>query len=312
MWAKLLIFFVFLLPNHSAPYPFSTKNCKIMIKSSELIINSDGTVFHLHLLPGEVATTIILVGDPARCDLVASHFDTIELTRQNREMRTITGALRNQRISVVSTGIGCDNIDIVLTELDALFNVDFASREAKEHHTELTLIRLGTSGALSYGLKIGDYALSKTSFGIDGLAYFYADSHTVRNIEAEEAFIAASQPTEGRARPYAIDGDKELIEALSNFTKPCNTLSASGFYGPQGRVVRLGLSDSGYIEGLERAGIDNLEMEGSAIYLLSKLLGHRALTICSIIAQRTVGESNPNYKDIVEKMISKTLDSLIK
>ncbi len=283
-----------------------------MIKNSELIINSDGSIFHLHLLPGDLATKIILVGDPARCDIVASHFDSIELTKQNREMRTITGKLRGEQISVVSTGIGCDNIDIVLTEIDALFNVDFSSREPKELLTELTIVRLGTSGAVNHSLKIGDYALSQTSIGIDGLAYFYGGSQEVRNIAIEREFIEQSKPITGRAMPYAVDGSIELKELFSNFTVAGTTLSASGFYAPQGRVVRLPLAQQDYFEGLERASIANIEMEGAAIYLLCKLLGHRAITICAIIAQRAEGNSLPDYKEIIDNMICKTLKSLIK
>ncbi len=285
-----------------------------MIKNSELIINDDGSVFHLHLLPGELATKIILVGDPARTELVAKHFDTIELQRENREMKTITGRVGVERVSVISTGIGCDNIDIVLTEIDALFNVDFNSREVKKTHTPLTIVRLGTSGAVSRRLSIGDLALSCTSYGVDGLAYFYDGSETVRNIVAEDEFIAESKPSEGRARPYAVDAHSELLERFSRSGDfvPCRTLSASGFYGPQGRVVRLKLKDENYFQGLENAAIDNIEMEGAAIYLLGSLLGHKTLTICAIIAQRTKGEGEPNYGEIIEKMISKSLKILIK
>lgn len=283
-----------------------------MIQPSELIINPDGTVFHLHCAPGDVATTIILVGDPARCDMIASRFDAVELTRENREMRTITGTLRGQRLSVVSTGIGCDNIDIVVTELDALFNVDFATREPKSSHTALTLIRLGTSGAVNPDLQIGEVAMSTTSIGLDGLAYFYGGNERVRNIAAEQKFIDATRLPSELARPYAVDASSELIELFGDMARPCLTISANGFYAPQGRVVRLPLTTPDYIARIEAAGVDNFEMEGAAISLLGRLLGHRVITMCAIIAQRIAGDSQPDYRKIVEKLVDDTLFTLIK
>ncbi len=283
-----------------------------MIKSSELIINEDGSLFHLHLKPGEAATTVLLVGDPGRCDMVASFFDEIELERSNREIRTITGRYKGKRISVVSTGMGCDNIDIVVTELDALFNVDLEKREPKKELTQLTLVRIGTSGAVSPELKIGDFAMSCSAMGIDGLAYFYGGSEEVRNIEKENLFIEAAKPLPELARPYVVDGCEELIKLFEVEAKSCFTLSANGFYGPQGRSVRLPLSRPDYFRSLELGGVDNIEMESAAIYLLAGLLGHRALTVCAIIAQRAAGEGKPNYKLIVEKLVELTLNNLIK
>ncbi|MFR9546492.1 MAG: nucleoside phosphorylase [Rikenellaceae bacterium] len=283
-----------------------------MIKESELILNQDGSLFHLHLLPGELATTILLVGDPARCDMVASHFDSIRLKRENREIRTITGTYNNKPISVVSTGMGCDNIDIVLTEIDALFNVDLEKREPKSEHTELTIVRLGTSGAVNPELKIGDFALSEMAVGIDGLAYFYGGSQEIRNLKKEQEYISKAQPQPEMAQPYVVDGSKELVERFCDVAKRCFTLSANGFYGPQGRSIRVPLARADYFESLERGDVDNIEMECAAIYLLSKLLKHNALTVCAIIAQRTKGEGNPNYSAIIEKLVKTALDKLLK
>lgn len=283
-----------------------------MIKESELILNPDGSLFHLHLLPGELATTVLLVGDPGRCDLVASNFDSIELERANREIRTITGEYNGKRISVVSTGMGCDNIDIVLTEIDALFNIDLQKREPKAEHTELTLVRLGTSGAVNPDLLIGDFALSELAVGIDGLAYFYGGNQEVRNVDKEQDYISKAMPLAEMAQPYVVDANEELVQLFEDSAKKCFTLSANGFYGPQGRSVRLPLSRVDYFESLERGGIDNIEMECAAIYLLSKLLNHKALTLCAIIAQRAKGEGNPNYGAIIEKLVKTALNKLLK
>lgn len=282
-----------------------------MIRPSELIINPDGTVFHLHCAPGDVAHTIILVGDPSRCDMVAQRFDSIELTRENREMRTITGLLRGKRISVVSTGIGCDNIDIVVTELDALFNVDFATREPKTTHTPLTLVRIGTSGAVNPSIQIGEVAMSVSSIGLDGLAYFYGGSESVRNLALEDRFIDATRLPSELARPYAVDSSADLVERFSDMARRCVTISASGFYAPQGRVVRLPLATADYIERIEAAGVDNFEMEGAAISLLGQMLGHHTITLCAIIAQRVAGDSKPDYRKIVEKLVDDCLVRLI-
>lgn len=283
-----------------------------MIKNSELIINEDGSVFHLHAKAGDLATTILLVGDPARSDYVASFFDEVTFRAANREIVTNTGKYNGKDISVVSTGMGCDNIDIVVTELDALFNVDFTTREIKEEKTELTLVRLGTSGGVREDIHIGDLAMSTAAVGICGLAYFYGGSEKVRNIAMEDDFIAKSNPSPERARPYIVEGDSSLIELFSSVAKGSLTLSASGFYGPQGRVVRLPLQDPAYFEGLERGGIGNIEMEAAAIYLLSKLLGHKALAVCAIIAQRAEGGSKPNYGEIIEKLTLESLNLLTK
>lgn len=283
-----------------------------MIANSELIINADGSVFHLHLKPGQLADTIILVGDPSRSAKVAERFDAIELRAENREFVTYTGRRNGRRVSVVSTGIGCDNIDIVLTELDALKNVDFATREVKKELTELTIVRLGTSGALACDVKIGDYVSSEFSVGIDGLAFFYGGSQGVRCIEKEREFAAITEWGAGLATPYVVQNDERLVSLFDGFARRGMTVSAGGFYGPQGRVVRLPLSEPRYVDLMSLAGVTNFEMEGAAIALLSRLMGHRALTVCAIIAQRVAGDSNADYGKIVDKLIETVLEKLTK
>ncbi|MEG1664701.1 MAG: nucleoside phosphorylase [Mucinivorans sp.] len=287
-----------------------------MITDSELIINPNGSVFHLHLCPGQLAPTVILVGDPSRSDAIAKKMDTVELSVANREFVSHTGIKNGQRITVVSTGIGCDNIDIVLTELDALVNVDFATREVKTYKTSLRIIRLGTSGALQRNIHIGHYIASAYSIGIDGLLNFY-NSSSVRDHDFEEAFMEQTSWSKTKARPYIVKDDTELLQLFSDFAQCGITISAGGFYGPQGRVVRLPLSEVNYLEMIERfnyrgLSITNFEMEGAAIAGLAALLGHRALTICAIIAQRVKGQSEPDYHSIVEKLIDVALDKLTK
>lgn len=283
-----------------------------MIAPSELIVNPDGSVFHLHVRPGELATTVILVGDPSRADSVAARFDKIEHRVSNREFTTITGTVACKRLSVISTGIGCDNIDIVLTEIDALFNVDFDSREPKTDHTTLTLVRLGTSGAVNPEVKIGEYLSSEFSIGIDGLAYFYDGSERVREWDREEQFIATTNWNPDLARPYVVHNDEGLLSLFDSFARRSTTISASGFYGPQGRVVRLPLSSASYLADIERAGVGNFEMEGAAIAFLGRMLSHRTLTVCAIIAQRIDGHSKPDYQKIVDKLIDLSIECLVK
>lgn len=283
-----------------------------MIASSELIINPDGSVFHLHVRPGELATTILLVGDPARAAAVALRFDRVEHRAANREFCTVTGYVGGRRLSVVSTGIGCDNIDIVVTEIDALFNVDFATREVRDQKTQLNLVRLGTSGAVNRGVEIGEYLASHYSVGIDGLAYFYGDSARVRSVDREVDFVNRMVWNENLARPYIVRNSEALLAKFDGFARRATTVSAGGFYGPQGRVVRLALSDPLYLSRIEAAGVDNFEMEGAAIAFLGQMLGHNTLTVCAIIAQRVAGDSNPDYQQIVDKLIDRSVEILSK
>lgn len=285
------------------------------IESSELIINPDGSVFHLHLKPGQIADKIILVGDPGRVELIADMFSKVEHRASNREMVTATGEYKGVRMSVISTGIGTDNIDIVVTELDALVNVDFESRSIKDEKTQLTLVRLGTSGALQPNIELGTNILAETSAGFDGLLNFYAGRDSVCDLELESAFTRHMGWNPLLAKPYFVNSSLELNSAFRDFTTGGITISSPGFYGPQGRVVRLPLADpaiNAKLEAFRHNGrrIMNYEMESSALAGLSALLGHRATTICTIIAQRVNKQANPDYRPFVVKMIESALDRL--
>lgn len=285
------------------------------IPPSELVINGDGSVFHLHLLPGQVAETVVLVGDPGRVDVVASYFDVIESRSANREFVSTTGIYNGKRITVLSTGIGTDNIDIVVTELDALFNVDFETRTEKKQKTTLTLLRLGTSGALQPDVKIGDLVFARTSVGFDGLLNFYKGRDEVCDLAMEQAFMEHTQWGRLLTKPYFVNADEDLRKLFADSTIDGITVSAPGFYGPQGRWVRLEPADpdlNSKIESFVYNGrkIANFEMESSALAGLSRLMGHRAATICAIIAQRVDKGMNTDYKPFVDKMITMSLDKL--
>ena len=292
------------------------------IPSSELIINADGSVFHLHLRPEQLADTVVMVGDPARVEQVASLFDSREYSVASREFHTVTGSYRGRRMTVLSHGIGTDNIDIVVTELDALANVDFATRRVRPVHRRLTMLRLGTSGALQRDLRIGDLILARTSAGFDGVLNWYEGRNAVCDLALEEAFTRHTGWNEQLPRPYFIDADRGLCEAFAGDTIEGITISAPGFYGPQGRWVRAIPADPALNEKIEsfrapdpeRPGrerrITNYEMESSALAGLSALLGHRAATICTVIAQRVAGEAETDYRPFVEKMIKISLDRL--
>jgi uridine phosphorylase len=288
----------------------------MVIPSSELIINPDGSVFHLHLCPGDIADTIILVGDPARVKMIASYFDEIELEKANREFVATTGYVGKNRLSVLSTGIGTDNIDIVITELDALVNVDFDSRTVRRQHRALRILRLGTSGALHGDIPLGSIVMSDVSAGFDGLLNFYANRDSV-NLEAmEKAFVEHTQWNKRLADPYFVPASKMFVELFGDDVVHGMTISAPGFYGPQGRVVRLGLADPNLLSKIEsfRFGnmrINNFEMESSAIAGLSLLLGHQAGTVCTVIANRYLKVTNTNYEIYVKKMIEKAIEKLI-
>lgn len=287
------------------------------IPPSELIINPDGSVFHLHLCPGEVASTIILVGDPSRATMISRRFESIEVHRENREFISYTGKYNGRRLTVVSTGIGCDNIDIVITELDAIFNIDFKTRTEKAEKQRLTLLRLGTSGAVQPDILIGDYVMSAISVGIDGLLNFYDGIESISDVAFEEEFVKQTSWSSRLARPYVIHNDAELVDMFRGFAKEGVTISAGGFYAPQGRVVRLALSDNDYLRRIEEFNyggtkITNFEMEASAIAGLAAHLGHRALTICGVIAQRVDGGSKADYHTIIEKLVETALQRITK
>ena len=286
------------------------------IKSSELIINPDGSVFHLHLRPEHLADTVILVGDPGRVELVASFFDTIECTISNREFVTTTGSYKGKRFSALSTGIGTDNIDIVVNELDALVNIDLETRTPKKEHKSLNLVRIGTSGALQGFIPIDSFLLSNKSIGFDGMLNFYAERDNVSDLDFEEAFKDFVKWDAKLASPYVVPASKSLIDALDGEDMIQGvTISANGFYGPQGRVLRLQTLDpdlNDKIEKFEFNGekITNYEMESSAIFGLSAMLGHNAAAVCAIIANRINKDASKDYKPTVKNLIQTVLDRL--
>ncbi len=288
---------------------------KRTIPASELILNSDGSIFHLHLHPEQIADTILLVGDPGRVETIASRFETRDAEVSNREFRTVTGTFRGKRLSVVSTGIGTDNIDIVLTELDALANIDFATRTVRPQLRQLTLLRLGTCGALQPDLEIGSLIFSRTSIGMDGLLNFYAGREGVCNLAMEQALLEQVRPDRRLATPYCIDADARLADLFHRGTVPGITISAPGFYAPQGRYLRLAPEDPTLLERLAAftfngLHVTNCEMESSAVAGLAALMGHRAGTICTVIAQRVAHNSDTDYMALVGHMIDRVLERL--
>ena len=288
---------------------------KRIIPASELIINEDGTIFHLHLLPEQIADIVMLVGDPGRVEMVAQFFESRECEVSNREFKTITGTYKGKRMTVMSTGIGIGNIDICVTELDALANIDFATRQVKDTFRQLTLVRLGTSGALQSDIKVGEAVFARTSVGFDGLLNYYAGRNEVCDLEIEKAFMEHTAWNELLPKPYFIDADPALAELFKDITREGITIAAPGFYAPQGRWVRLQPQDlhlNEKIESFEFGGrkITNFEMESSALAGMAALMGHRAATICTIIAQRIALDACTDYKPFVRQMIANALDKL--
>lgn len=285
------------------------------IEPSELIVNPNGSIFHLHLRPQDISDTIILVGDPGRVDMVSSFFSKIDATASNREFKTVTGWYKNKRISVVSTGIGTDNIDIVLNELDALVNIDLNTREVKSEHKSLTLVRLGTTGALQSDIPVDSFIATNIAIGFDGLLNFYEGRNRVSNVAMEKAFMEFTGWSPLLPNPYFVHSNQELIDLFKDFTIQGVTISAPGFYGPQGRVLRLPLADSqlnSRIEQFRYEGykITNFEMESSAINGLSLLLGHRSITLCAVIANRVLKTASAGYKDNVRILVERALERL--
>lgn len=284
--------------------------------SSELIINADGSIFHLHLKPEQLADKIILVGDPGRVETVAANFDTIECEVTNREFKTITGTFQGKRLSVVSTGIGTDNIDIVVNELDALVNIDLNNRIEKEEKKSLTLVRIGTSGGMQPDIPLGSFLISEKSIGFDGMLNFYAGRDQVSDLSFETALKEHLNWLPALASPYVVNANADLVQQIGREDMLRGvTISANGFYGPQGRELRLGLADPGLNNKIETFRyndykITNYEMEGSAIAGLSLLMGHRAMTVCCIIANRRVKASNTDYKPYIDKLISLVLERI--
>ena len=283
---------------------------------SELIINADGSVFHLHVKPEQLADKVILVGDPGRVSLVASHFEKVECDIQSREFHTITGSYQGKRISVISTGIGCDNIDIVMNELDALANIDFSTRHEKSPLKSLTLVRLGTCGGLQEYTPEGTYIASEKSIGFDGLLNYYAGRNEACDLEFEEAFKKHMDWNPQKGAPYVIDSDKETLNRIAGDDMVRGvTIACGGFFGPQGRELRIPLADpkqNEKIENFEYNGyrITNFEMESSALAGLAKLLGHKAMTCCMVKANRRAQKTNVEYKNSIDGLIQIVLDRI--
>ncbi|MCQ2361140.1 MAG: nucleoside phosphorylase [Paludibacteraceae bacterium] len=286
-----------------------------MYPASELILNPDGSVFHLHLKPGQLAEKVLLVGDRSRTDLVASFFDSIECTVENREFRTITGTYKGKRVSALSTGIGTGNIDIVMNELDALVNIDLATRCDKTEHTPLTLVRVGTSGGLQPFCPEGSFVVSQRSIGFDGVLNFYADTEKVRDLDFEKAFVSHTGFDASHGTPYCSINSGELVERIAGKDMVRgNTIASSGFYGPQGRRLRIPLQDENLISKIESFSyngqqITNFEMESSALAGLAGMLGHQAATVCLIIANRVgkrfIGDYKPKMRELVETVLER-------
>jgi uridine phosphorylase len=283
---------------------------------SELIINGDGSIFHLHLKPGQIANKLVLVGDPGRVNIVASHFDTKECEVSNREFHTITGTYKGKRVTCISHGIGCDNIDIVMNELDALVNIDFNTREEKDEHTTLELVRIGTCGGLQPYTPVGTFVCSEKSIGFDGLLNFYAGRNDICDLEFERVFRDYMRWGSLLCAPYVVNCNKELLSRINQGDMVNGvTISCGGFYGPQGRELRIPLADSNQNEKIERFEFDgyritNFEMESSALSGLSRLLGHKAMTVCMVVANRLAQEANVEYKNSIDTLIQKVLDRI--
>lgn len=289
---------------------------KKIIPESELIINPDGSVFHLHLRPEQLTDRVILVGDPARVDMVAEFFDTRSFEVSSREFHTIGGTYKGKPIMCLSHGIGPDNIDIVINELDALANIDFATREVRQQRRVLTLVRIGTSGALQPELSLGTPVIAEKSIGFDGVLNYYAGRNEVADLDFERDLCEHTDWNPLWAKPYVVDADPELVERIGRDDMVRgNTISAVGFYGPQGRELRLPLANPDLnrrIEAFEHRGrrITNYEMESAPLQGLGKLMGHKAMTVCSIIANRFNTEANPNYKSGIRDLVATVLDRI--
>lgn len=283
------------------------------IPESELILKPNGSIYHLSLKPEDISDKIIIVGDPDRVPEISKHFSKIEVKIQNREIQTHTGIYKGKRITALSSGMGVDNIDIVINELDALVNVDLTKRIPKEEHTSLNIVRLGTSGALQKDVDIDTFALSQYGLGIDGIIYFYKDFKNVIEQELTDEFIRQSNWDSNLPRPYVVKGSTKLEALFSEGTVKGITATAPGFYGPQGREIRLvpAVSDLPGLLGAfsyKNHRIINFEMETSALFGISKLLGHEAISICAIIANRLAGKFSNNHHKTIDELIVYVLD----
>lgn len=287
-----------------------------IIPASELIINEDGSAFHIHLRPDQLRDNIIFVGDPGRVDMVAALFDEIDYNVSSREFHVIGGKYMGKDIMCISHGIGPDNIEIVMTELDALANVDFKTRKVKPGHRTLNIVRIGTSGSLQYDLKIGDFVIAEKGIGFDGILNFYADRDKVCDLDFEKKFTEHVNWDKTWAAPYVADADSELVDRIGrdDMTRGY-TIAAVGFYAPQGRMVRLKLKDPDLNSKIESfryndRPITNFEMESACLQGMAKMLGHKAMTVCCIIAQRREENANTDYKPSVEKLVRTVLERM--
>ncbi len=287
---------------------------KRIIPPSELIINADGSAFHIHLRPDQLRDNILLVGDPGRVTMVAEMFDSIDYDVQSREFHAVGGTYRGKPVMCISHGIGSDNIEIVVTELDALANIDFNTREVKPEHRTLNMVRVGTSGSLQPDIHLGDYVIAEKATGTDGILNYYAGRDMVCDLDFEREFVAHTGWLKTWAAPYTVDADASLVARIGcdDMLRGC-TISAVGFYAPQGRCVRLPLADpdlNAKIESFRYNGrpVTNFEMESGCLQGMAKLLGHRAMTVCCIIAERVATKSNTDYKPRVRELLSTVLD----
>lgn len=292
-------------------------NDKFVIPSSELIINEDGSIFHLHIKPEQLADKLVICGDPERVDKIASYFDTKEVSVSSREFHTVTGTYKGKRITALSHGIGSDNIEIVMNELDALANIDFETRTAKDEHCTLTVVRIGTSGGLQDYTPIGSYVAAEYAIGFDGVLHFYGDRDKVVDHDFQDALIKGLDWQLDGLKPYVVKAPQDLVEQITGGTDIVHgcTIACNGFYAPQGRRLRGSLADpelNRKIMDFEYNGhrITNFEMESSALAGLAAILGHRALTVCTIIAGRKSENMNTSYKDSLSNLIETVLDRI--
>ncbi len=286
------------------------------LEESELVINEDGSIFHLHLLPHQLADTVLLVGDQGRVEQISKNFDSIEHKTANREFVAHTGIYKGKEITALSTGIGADNIDIVINELDALVNIDLDSRCIKKEKKSLNLIRIGTCGALQPDIPVDSYLVSEFGLGFDGIAGFYSHLSTEQELDFEKAFFSQVNWSVSTVKPYFSKGNQELIDLLKPEANSGITVTGNGFYGPQGRVLRIKTTQENLNEQLSSfefngVKIMNFEMETSALYALGGMLGHKTATICAVIANRHLKEYSKDYKSTVDKMIVYVLEKLI-
>ncbi|MBQ5958889.1 MAG: nucleoside phosphorylase [Bacteroidales bacterium] len=286
------------------------------IPESQLVLNNEGAVYHLGLHPEELADDIILVGDPGRVDTISAYFEKIEVKRQNRELWSRTGYYNGKRITVLSTGMGTDNIDIVINELDVLANIDLKTRMPKAQHRTLNMVRLGTSGALQADIPVEDsYVATRYAIGLDGLIYFYGKNKEVNEVAMRDAFIEQMDYPKDLPMPYVVEGSKALMDRLGQGYFQGITATAPGFYGPQGRTLRMPLAypeNNHKIEAFHYQDwrVCNFEMESSALYGLGKMMGHNCLTICAVIANRVSEKFCTDYHPYINKLIKNTLDRI--